>query len=164
MITAQDIRGYKLFAGLNEKELIEVSRLCRRRTCESGEVIFDPQKTSEDIFVVEGGNEAIQIEIPITTHEDRLVIHTLSKGETFGWAALEEQHMRTATARCLENVSIISLNGKTLMQLMENNFHLGYVIMRNLVEIISTRLSHTTVAFRHELRKAKKKLRTPVPS
>jgi len=156
MLTTQDVQGYKLFTGLAENELREIASLCRRRSYESNSVIFDPDTPSEEIFLVEGGNDAIQIEIPLGVQEAKIVIHTLSKGETFGWAALGSQHVKTATARCLESVRVISINGKSLMQLLERNNHIGYQVMKNLSDIISARLSYTTVAFRHEIRRLRK--------
>jgi CRP-like cAMP-binding protein len=152
MVTPQEIKGYKLFFGLAESELAGLARLCDRRTFEGNMLIFDPDHPSEDVFIVEGGNETIQIEIPITSSDDKIVIHTLSRGETFGWAPLGTQNVRTATARCLGPVSVISINGKSLLQYLEQNRQTGYIVMKNLVDIISARLSYTTVAFRHEMR------------
>ena len=156
MVTMKDIAGYKLFDGLNETELSAITKLCERRIYETNTIIFDPETVSEDIFLVEEGNEAIQIEIPLGHHEGKIVIHTLSRGETFGWAALGSQHVKTAIDRCLEKVNVIAINGKNLIQLLEKNTHMGYIVMKNLADIISARLSYTTVAFRHEIRKFKK--------
>ncbi len=156
MLTAEEIQGYKLFKGLAEKELSEIANISRRRTYEKNSIIFDPDTPSPDIFIVESGNDAIQIEIPLGLHDEKIVIHTLSKGEAFGWGAIGSQHVRTAIARCLEPVSVIAINWKNLMQLIEKNNHTGFIIMKNLADIINMRLSYTTVAFRHELRRLKK--------
>ncbi len=156
MLDVSDIRGYKLFSGLDEKELSSISQFCTRRTYDRYDVIFDPQTDSGDICIVESGNEAIQIEVPVSEHEYRIVIHTLSKGEAFGWAALGPHHIRTAIARCLSDVSVVAINGNDLMQFLENNHHAGFIVMRNVAEIINTRLAHATIAFRHEVRKFRK--------
>lgn len=156
MVKAGEIRGYKLFAGLDENELNEIAKLSRRRTYEANEIIFAPESPSEEMFLMETGNDAIQIETSLGIHGEKIVIHTLNKGEAFGWAALGPQHARTASARCLEHVSVIAINGKSLMQYLEKNNHAGYVVMKNLADIINIRLSYTTIAFRHELRRLKK--------
>jgi CRP/FNR family transcriptional regulator, cyclic AMP receptor protein len=157
MIVTKDIKDFKLFAGLDEKELSEIAPLCLRKTYEVNSVIFDPENPSEELFIVEGGNDAIQIEIPLGTQKGKIVIHTLSKGETFGWAAIETQHVKTAAARCLDTVNVIAINGKTLLQLLDKNTHMGYILMKNLCDIINMRLAYTTVAFRHEIRKIRAK-------
>jgi CRP/FNR family transcriptional regulator, cyclic AMP receptor protein len=162
MLMAQDIKGYNLFVGLNELELAKITALCSRRTFSSNAVIFSPESPSNDIFLLEGGNDAIQIEVPITGEEDRIVVHTLSKGETFGWAALGPQHVRTAIARCLDEVTVICINGESLVQLLNENDHIGYIVMRNLAGIIDKRLTYTTIAFRHQVRRLREKLKAPV--
>jgi signal-transduction protein with cAMP-binding, CBS, and nucleotidyltransferase domain len=156
MITIQDIKGYKLFSGLDENELKEIAGLCRRKTYDSGTILFDPHNPSEDLFLVEEGNDAIQIRTTLGNNEGNIVIHNLSKGETFGWTALGPQHIKVATAICVEQVNVIAINWNSLMQLLEKNNHTGYIVMKNLADIISTRLSYTTLAFRREIRELKK--------
>lgn len=156
MITAEDIKKYGLFSSLEENELSEIAGLCTRRIYGHDSIIFEPNAPSEEIFIVESGNDAIQIEISMGTGDSKMVIHTLSKGETFGWAALAPQHIKTAVARCVETAGVITINGKKLVSLCERNNHIGYILMRNLIDIINTRLSYTTVVMRHEINKCRK--------
>jgi len=157
MIAIEDIRNFDLFSGLNEDELTEVAELCKRRIYELNSVIFDLDTLSDEIFIVEGADDSIQVEIPLGPGEGKVIIHTLTRGETFGWAALGSNHVKTAIVRCLARVSVVAINGNSLIQLMERNNHIGFIIMRNLSEIIALRLAYTTVAFRHEIRKIKNK-------
>ena len=157
MLTIEDIKGYNLFAGLNEKELLVIAKLCNRETYEANTVLFDPDNTTSDILLLEGGNDSIQIEVPISSGGTKIVIHILSKGETFGWASLSPVHIRTAQARTIEKATVIRIDSKQLTQLLEENNHMGYLVMRNLSGIISSRLSYTTVAFRHEIQKMRKR-------
>ncbi|MDM7998750.1 MAG: cyclic nucleotide-binding domain-containing protein [Dehalococcoidia bacterium] len=160
MVTVHDLRHFNLFAGLDDSELAQIARLCTRRTYEGGAEIFSPGSQAGDIFMLEGGNDAVQIEINICEHAPRTVIHTLQKGEVFGWAALVPPHQRTATARCIERASVICLNGRELMDLLDKNYHMGYVVMKNLSGILSTRLTYTTLVLRREIRKVAKRLVT----
>lgn len=157
MLSVQEIKGYPLFAGLDENELAEIARICNRKSYDFNDVIFSPERPSGELYLVESGNDSIQIEIPIT-RDEKIVIHTLTKGETFGWASLSSYHVHTAIARCLSPVSVISMDGHSLMQLLDDDNHTGYIVMRNLMEAISARLSYTTVAFRYELRRNRKKI------
>ncbi|MBN2098608.1 MAG: cyclic nucleotide-binding domain-containing protein [Dehalococcoidia bacterium] len=160
MVTVQDLKQFNLFVGLEESELAEVARLCTRRTYESGAEVFSPGAPAGDVFLLEGGNDAVQIEISICEHSPRTVLHTLQKGEFFGWAALVPPHQRTATARCVGRASVICVDGKALMELLEKNKHMGYVVMKNLSGILSTRLTYTTLVLRREIRKVASKLVT----
>ena len=162
MVTAQDLRQFDLFAGLNESELGHIAKLCTRRTCESTTEVFSPGAPAGDVFMLEDKNDAVQIELAVSEHGPRTVIHTLQKGEVFGWAALVPPHQRTATARCVEKVSLICVDGKALLTLLDKDEHMGYVVMKNLSGILSKRLSHTTMALRREIRKlTRKAVRVP---
>lgn len=160
MVTVHDLKHFNLFAGLDEAELGQIAKLCARRTYESGAEIFSPGAPAGDVFLLEGRNDAVQIEISICEHSPRTVLHTLQKGEFFGWAALVPPHQRTATARCVEKASVICLDGKALMGLLEKNQHMGYVVMKNLSGILSTRLTYTTLVLRREIRKVASRLVT----
>ena len=160
MVTVHDLKQFNLFVGLEESELAQIARLCARRTYDGGAEVFSPGNPAGDIFMLVGGNDAVQIEIAICEHAPRTVVHTLQKGEVFGWAALVPPHQRTATARCVDKASVICLNGKDLMELLEKNDHMGYVVMRNLSGILSTRLTYTTLVLRREIRKVAKRLVT----
>jgi CRP-like cAMP-binding protein len=153
MIAVEDLKQYNLFAGLTEPELQKIARLCTRQTFEQDAVIFDPYSVTDDLFLVEGGNEAVRIEVPIPETKKKFIVHSLSKGETFGWASLVPTHSRTALARCLQPADIIRINGTKLMGLLGKNEHMGYLIMRNLSGIISTRLAYTTIMLRREVGK-----------
>jgi CRP/FNR family transcriptional regulator len=157
MVTVQDLKAFNLFAGLDEAELAEIARLCARRTYESGAEIFSPGTPAGDVFILERGNDVVQIEIAICEHMPKTVIHTLQKGEVFGWAALVPPHQRTGSARCVERASVICLDGKALMELLDKNDHMGYVVMKNLSGILSSRLAYTTLILRREIRKLAKK-------
>jgi CRP/FNR family cyclic AMP-dependent transcriptional regulator len=157
MVTVQDLKAFNLFAGLDEAELAEIARLCARRTYESGAEIFSPGTPAGDVFILERGNDVVQIEIAICEHMPKTIIHTLQKGEVFGWAALVPPHQRTGSARCVEKASVICLDGKALMDLLDKNDHMGYVVMKNLSGILSTRLTYTTLVLRREIRKLARK-------
>ena len=157
MVTVQDLKAFNLFAGLDEAELAEIARLCARRTYESGAEIFSPGTPAGDVFILERGNDVVQIEIAICEHMPKTVIHTLQKGEVFGWAALVPPHQRTGSARCVERASVICLDGKALMELLDKNDHMGYVVMKNLSGILSSRLAYTTLILRREIRKLARK-------
>ncbi len=62
----------------------------------------------------------------------------------------------------MDRVVIISINGESLIQLLDKNHDIGYTIMRNLTGIINKRLTYITIAFRHQIRRMREKLRTPV--
>jgi CRP/FNR family transcriptional regulator, cyclic AMP receptor protein len=163
MVTAKEIQGFNLFSGLNEVQLAGIASLCTRHQYPANTVIFDPATIAEDIYFLEGGNDVVQIEIPIQDQDSRVTIHTLRKGEVFGFAALGPPHSKTAMARTLDRADVITLKGKELLALLEQDNHIGYQVIKNLAGIISSRLAYTTVVFRREIQRLNKKQVAGVP-
>ncbi len=155
MLKPEEIRKYKLFSGLDEEGLADIAKLCTRKTYERGAIVFGPETPTSEVFIIEEGADVLVIEVPISS-EDKLIIHTLSKGEAFGWLSMGKPYIKTAVARCIDRITVICVEVEPLKQLLEADKKTGYQVMKNLVEIISSRLSFTTVVFRNEIRKLKK--------
>jgi CRP/FNR family transcriptional regulator, cyclic AMP receptor protein len=157
MIEPCALRGFDLFTGLREEELTEIARFCNHRTYEKDAIIFTGGGWTPDIYLLEAGTVAIQIEFVIYEYEIKSVIYTVRKGETFGWSTLVPPHRLAASAQCLEKDDVITINGADLLKFLKHNNFIGHMIMRNLSGIISSRLCCTTAALRYEIQKLIKK-------
>ena len=66
----------------------------------------------------------------------------LRKGELFGWnAMLDHQPKRIAKASCLELSSVLRLNGRETLKVLEEDPVSGYKVMRNLSNLIARYLT-----------------------
>jgi CRP-like cAMP-binding protein len=137
--------------------LAGLAKLCRERTYESGSVIFTIGGSATDVYLLETGKVDIQIEFKIYDYEILTTVYTVGKGEIFGWSALVPPHRLTASARCEGKADVMMINGKELMEYLEKDRRIGYVVMKNLSALISSRLASTTIALRHEIQKLIKK-------
>lgn len=153
MVSTEILKGFGLFGGLSETELAGIARLCRERTHESGSVIFTIGGSATDVYLLKTGKVDIQIEFKIYEQEIRATVYTVGKGEIFGWSALVPPHRLTASARCQGKADVIMINGKELIEILEKDKRIGYVVMKNLSALISSRLASTTIALRHEIQK-----------
>jgi len=157
MISTEILKGFSLFGGLSETDLAGVAKLCRERTYENGSVIFTIGGSATDIYLLKAGKVEIQIEFKIYDQEVRATVYTVGKGEIFGWSALVPPHRLTASARCQGRADVLMINGKELLEVLEKDKRIGYVVMKNLSALVSSRLASTTIALRHEIQKLTKK-------
>jgi CRP/FNR family cyclic AMP-dependent transcriptional regulator len=157
MVSSEILKSFVLFSGLSQTELEGMAKLCRERTYEIGSVIFTIGGSASDVYLLETGKVDIQIEFKIHDYEIMSTVYTVGKGEIFGWSALVPPHRLTASARCEGKADVIMINGKELMEFLEKDKHIGYVVMKNLSALISSRLAATTIALRHEIQKLIKK-------
>ena len=157
MVSAEILKSFSLFSGLAQPELAEIAKLCRERAYERHSLIFTIGGSATDVYLLETGKVDIQIEFKIHDYEMVATVYTVGRGEIFGWSALVPPHRLTASARCEGKADVIMMNGKELMEFLEKDKRIGYVIMKNLSALISSRLASTTIALRHEIQKLIKK-------
>lgn len=157
MISTEILQSFSLFSGLSQAELAGIAKLCRERTYESDSVIFTIGGSAADVYLLKTGKVNIQIEFKIYDYEIMTTVYTVGKGEIFGWSALVPPHRLTASARCEGRADVLMINGKELMEFLEKDRRIGYVVMNNLSALISSRLASTTIALRHEIQKLIKK-------
>jgi CRP-like cAMP-binding protein len=153
MVSADILKDFQLFEGLGTGELAEVARLCRQRSYEEGSIILTAGGSAEDIYLLKDGEVDIQVEVVIYDLEARASVYTVREGEAFAWSALVPPHKLTASARARQKSEVVTINGKELIDLLEKNTHMGYVVMQNLSKVISSRLAATMIALRYQIQK-----------
>ena len=161
MVSVEMLKGFQLFEGLDENELGQIADLCRERSYEEGSIIFTagilgPASPAAEIYLLKDGEVDIQVELVIYDLEARITVYTVRKGETFAWSALVPPHKLTASARCRKKSEVITMNGKELMDVLEKNNHIGYVIMSNLSRVVSSRLAATMAVLKNQIQSPSK--------
>jgi toluene monooxygenase system ferredoxin subunit len=139
--TALDVG--ELFNGLAAGTLEKLTGLAKRESHSAGAVLYRPGDPAEDFFVLDSG----RVEF-LVGRGDRTALggFMLRKGEVFGWAALLDGYpARIASARCLEESSLLRINGKAALQVLESDRSAGFVVMRRLAALIARYLASSGV-------------------
>jgi toluene monooxygenase system ferredoxin subunit len=129
----------ELFNGITPDTIEKLVGLAKREKHEAGAVLYRPGDPAEDFFVLDSG----RIEFLIG-RGDRAAPSgfMLKKGEVFGWAALlESTPTRIASARCLEASSVLRINGKAALRVLEGDPAAGFTVMRRLAALIARYLA-----------------------
>jgi toluene monooxygenase system ferredoxin subunit len=135
--TALDVG--ELFNGLAPATLEKLVSLAKKESYPAGAVLYRPGDPAEDFFVLDSG----RIEFLIGRGERAAPGgFMLVKGEVFGWAALlDGTPARIASARCLEASSILRINGKAALRVLEGDPAAGFTVMRRLAALIARYLA-----------------------
>jgi len=116
----------ELFTGLNSSTLEKLVGLARRENHPAGATLYRPGDAADDFYVLDSG----RVEFQIGRDPAGFM---LKKGEVFGWAALLESHpQRIASARVLESATVLRINGKQALGVLESDPASGYVVMGRL--------------------------------
>ncbi len=135
--TALDVG--ELFNGLDARTIEKLAALAKREDYTAGAVLYGPGDPAEDLFVLDSGHVEFLIGRGERTAPGGFM---LKKGEVFGWAALLDGYpARIASARCLEASTLLRINGKSALRVLEQDPAAGFTVMRRLAALIARYLA-----------------------
>ena len=121
----------ELFSGLSAAFLEKLVALAKRESHKAGSVLYRKGDPADDFFVLDSG----RVEFLIGRDPAGFM---LKKGDVFGCAALLESHpQRIASARVEEDATLLRINGRQALALLESDPGSGYVAMRRLAGLIA---------------------------
>lgn len=139
--TALDVG--ELFNGIAAGTIDALAALGQRESHPTGAVLYRPGDPADDFFVLDSGR--VEFLVGRGDHT-ALGGFMLRKGEVFGWAALLEGYpARIASARCLEESSLLRINGKAALRVLEGDPAAGFIVMRRLAALIARYLASSGV-------------------
>jgi CRP-like cAMP-binding protein len=141
MVTVDALRACPLFSELEEEALQKIIPLCREERYPKGALIFTAGEEADTLYLLERGEVRLRYEIcPQPDACENTTIPVETAGTVIGWSALVKPRRLTASAHCLSNVRLIAIDGQALNSLLEQDSHIGFVVMKALAEVISERL------------------------
>ncbi|MEP7355988.1 MAG: cyclic nucleotide-binding domain-containing protein [Anaerolineales bacterium] len=157
MSFANSLKQADIFFELTPTQLEMVAALCEERRCKAGDIIFEENAASDELYIIAQGEVDIQVDPSLVGGEDMkspglVTIATLRRGQSFGEVALVDQGLRSATARCAaNNTHLVILPRDKLILLCDTYPALGYRLMRNLAADLALKIRSTDLRIREEL-------------
>jgi len=131
------LRKCDMFRSLDDKQLREVEKMCDYERFEAGTVICKQGNKEEKLFVVEHGAVGIILEVgPLAQRQ----VQAVTDYEVFGWSAMLDPYICTATVKALENTKALAFNGLELSGLCVTRPEIGCRMSRGIARVIAGRL------------------------
>ncbi|MBN1659981.1 MAG: cyclic nucleotide-binding domain-containing protein [Anaerolineae bacterium] len=144
MVTPQDLCSCELFSGLSDSALAEIAAIATTETYDAGQVICTEQEAAGRLFVLQEGCVQLHINIRLSLEPDESVtVEEVEPGRIFGWSSLVRQRQFTASAHAVDPVRLIVFDADDLSALFDRDTHIGFVVMKQLAEVIASRLRRT---------------------
>jgi CRP/FNR family cyclic AMP-dependent transcriptional regulator len=144
MITIEALRSCELFTGLSDEELEQIAAFAVAETYQAGQQIFAERQVADRLFILSSGRVQMRIHLGSSLRPDREVtVEEVEPGCIFGWSSLVTQRRFTASARALEPVTVVVVEPADLNALFDRNAHIGFVVMKQLANVVASRLNHT---------------------
>jgi CRP-like cAMP-binding protein len=131
--------GTRIFNRLTKEQLYKIALLCRQHELADGHVIYRPGQFAEDLYVLVAG--AVGLSYGTRACQIRLSAQ-YGRHEIFGWASLlTKKSHRIATATLLAPSVVLAISGARLVAIMEQDFDIGFAIMREFNSLISSEIN-----------------------
>lgn len=149
MVTVEVLERFPVFSGLDRQFLERVAEASSQRTCRAQHMCFAEGEKAGKFCLLREGKVSIERRLGQSWLRaegvDTAVVDTLSAGDVFGWSALVEPGVLTASARCLDDCEIVEIPGGDLMRILDGakGSESAYLFMKRLVAIIASRLNQT---------------------
>lgn len=138
----QALAGCELFKTLDPSEIGIIANICRIKTYEAGECVYQQGDFGEYLYIISEGRVILERTMNIGSREGRVVIATLGKGRVFGcWSTLlGESHIMMLTTFCQKPSKIIEVKGAELRELMLHDTRFGFNVMERLCFLLRDRI------------------------
>lgn len=133
------IAEVRLFRGLEPEQIAAVEELAETITVPANHTIFEVDEPGDRLYIVVHGKVRILLPLSIGGEE---ALAMLGPGEAFGiMSAIDSlAERRSATARSTEACTLYTIDRTRFHELLEANHNIGYLVMRNLVKIMTSQL------------------------
>ena len=142
MISHEILKEFALFEGVNDEVLKDIAELCHERSYREGDSCFLQGRKATELYLCRSG----RVDVTVQVREPwgmEVTVHTARAGELFGWSAMLEPYVYTASAKCQERTEVICINRSDLTNFFRKKPEVGYLVMTNLGAVISSRLTES---------------------
>ncbi len=157
MERARILRETEIFYELSQEQLERMAAICQERTYQLGTLIFQENTASDEVYIIAEGAVDIQVDPQMLGLETGdgpgpSTITTLRRGQFFGEVGLVDQGLRSASAKCASKYArLLAFKREDIIKLCEEDYHLGYLVMRNVAADLAFKIRNTDLMVREQL-------------
>ena len=147
-VSSDVLNGYRLFSDLEDADIGLISEKFRMKTVPDKGVFIHANEISHNIYLIVEGGVSVEVSTPDNSTEELAKLH---KGQTVGEFILAKETRRSATVRAIGQLTLYETSREELIDLFEVHPRLGYVVFRNLSEILVDRIRNTNMLARNAM-------------
>ena len=124
-----------LFEGCSDETLAEIAKFAREFEVQKGQILYKPGDEAQNVYILVNG---IVTFLNQSGLEFLNVQKVMERSMMFGWIALvPKQSKRIGTAQCLEDSTILSLDGEKVLEILKKDTDSGFLVMSRLCTLIA---------------------------
>lgn len=137
MAEIDELKGSKVLRDLNDRELAEVAKLGTVWKRPAGQRVIREGSEAVGLYLLQEG----RVQVKMTSRDGHeVIIDELGPGDLFGWSSVLDQSAFKAAIWTVEDSTLVVFDGRKMRALFEANNHIGYRVVREIAEIVASRL------------------------
>jgi CRP-like cAMP-binding protein len=125
----QSLKSLSLFADLSEDSLAELAHKLEERSLPAGEVLFHRGDPGDSLYLIRDGRVKVFVE---NMHGEELVLNQFGPGESFGEMALVDQRPRSASAKAVNDTTLLKLDRDSFFEVLRTHPSFATDIIRDI--------------------------------
>jgi diguanylate cyclase (GGDEF)-like protein len=135
------IKKISIFSDLSDDEIGTIATFMKELSLENNAILFSEGESGSEMFIVLKGRAEISVR---TADGKEITLAEMGSGSFFGEMSLIENLPRSATCRLVEKCSLLSLDNKSLLFLMQSHSAIAEKILFRMLTITTSRLYKTS--------------------
>jgi CRP-like cAMP-binding protein len=136
--------------GMEGEQLEKLAAIAQAVEYKKNDLLIKENDASMDIFILYKGWISVEIQrFPYDATAQRLRV--LKNKGTVGEFSFIDKSKRSANVRAQEAVSCVLLPGAELEKLVESDFKVGYMVVRNLARLLAEKVRSSNFELRNQL-------------
>jgi CRP/FNR family transcriptional regulator, cyclic AMP receptor protein len=133
-----ELREFKIFDELNDRELETVAKIAKTETLGAGARLTELGAPASRLYLVKSGSVSVFVPGP---QGKEVSVDEVGPGDVIGWSTITGPFLYTASSVTSEPTTLIVLNGSRLRELFEVNNHIGYRVLKGIGGVVSRRMA-----------------------
>lgn len=134
----EQLREFKIFEELNDRELEQIAKIAKTEHLGPGAHLTEVGTVASSLYLIKEGKVTIFARGP---KGKEVPVDEVGPGNVVGWSTLTGPYLYTATTITAERSTLIVLNGNKLRQVFEVNNHIGYRVLKGIGSVVAQRIA-----------------------
>ncbi len=149
MISKAELKKDFFMKNLTDEMLEKIVSITQVIKVQSGEVIFNEGDSADNFYMVKSGKVLLEQKI---SDDIMVTVGAIEAGEDFGLSVLLNEDACSMSAICNEAAVLYAVHRQSIIDLMESDHSMGYLIMKQAASVLDERLRLRTEQFLRSLK------------
>lgn len=150
MTLKQLLQESGLVIDLSQNQLEKIEAIANIITYNRGDILISEGGRDRDLYLIAEGKVSVNLLLPGSLDKMEAII-SMRSGQMFGEFSLLDSSPRSASVRAESDGFVYKFNADEFINLCKEDTELGYIVMRNIAILLSSRLRETTLLMRNTL-------------